>query len=165
MVCLWCMTTHKHTIRLSDDEVITLQSITKKGTHKARVVIRARILLLTHRGVAKNEVAGRLDIDRGTVQNIRDKYREGGLDCALSDAPRPGAPGKITEKVEAHLVAIACSDPPKGYDSWTLEMLRQRLVKDKKLESISTVAIWHHLRDRGIKPWRGKNVVRAETHA
>jgi len=162
MVRLWYMKLHKRTIRLSEREVTKLQNITTKGAHKARVSIRARILLLSHRGVSKNEIAHRLDIDRSTVQAVRKRFHEGTLDRALHDAPRSGQPPKITEKVEAHLVALACSSPPDGYDSWTLEMLQEKLIHGKHVQDISTIAIWQHLDKRGIKPWRGKNVVRAE---
>lgn len=163
MVRLWYMKPHKRTIRLSEKDITTLQNITTKGRHKTRVVARARILLLSHRSVSKNEIAKRLDIDRSTVQSVRKHFHEGGLDRSLHDAPRSGQPPKITDKVEARLVALACSEPPEDHDSWTLEMLQKKLVVDTKLKSISQVAIWQHLTKRGIKPWRGKNVVRAET--
>ena len=165
MVCLWYMKKHKHTIRLSNAEVIKLQSITTKGAHNVHVVVRARILLLSNRGVSKNGIAKRLDTNRSTVQRIRDYYRKDGLDRALHDAPRPGRPRKITANVEAHLVATACSKAPEGFDHWTLEMLQKELIAKKKVKSISQVAIWYHLDERGIKPWREKNVVRTEAHA
>lgn len=158
-------TTHKHTIQLSRKELVQLQNIIKRGKHNTRTVTRARILLLSHKGSSKSSIAHHLEINRSTVQSVRDHFHDGHINRALYDAPRPGQPPKITEKVEAHLVAVACSDPPNGHDSWTLEMLQQKLVADKKLTSISTVAIWHHLHERGIKPWRGKNVVRTEAHA
>ncbi len=165
MVRLWYMTTHKRTSRLSDAEITKLQNITRKGAHNARVVVRARILLLSQRGVSKNEIARRLDVDRSRVQRVRKNFRDGGVERAIADAPRTGAPKKITEKVETHLVALACSKPPEGHDIWTLEMLQRELIAKKKVKSISTVAIWHHLQNRGIKPWREKNVVHAEADA
>ena len=158
------MTSQKHSIRLSGAQITKIKDITKKGEHNARVVVRARILLLSHEGVSKNEIVRRLDINRSTVQSVRKNYRES-LDRALYDAPRPGQPKKITENVEASLVAIACSKAPEGYDHWTLALLQKELIAKKKVKSISTVAIWHHLDERGIKPWREKNVVRPHAHA
>ena len=157
------MKSPKHSIRLSDEEITKLKDITKKGRHNTRVVVHARVLLLSHRGVSKNTIATQLDIGRTTVQSVRKNFH-GSLDRALYDAPRPGQPKKITEKVEASLVAIACSKAPEGYDHWTLELLQKELIAKKKIKSISTVAIWRHLDDRGIKPWREKNVVRPEAH-
>jgi hypothetical protein len=60
------------------------------------------------------------------------------------------------------LVAIVCSDPPAGNDHWTLELLQKQMIKDKKVKSISTVALWKRLNNRGIKPWREKNAVRSD---
>jgi hypothetical protein len=87
------------------------------------------------------------------------------MDRALYDAARPGQAPKLDTKAEAHLVAIACTDPPEGSDHWTLELLQERMISDGKVDSISTVAIWKHLSKRGIKPWREKNVVHSEADA
>src|SRR3989338_2017735 len=189
------MTTHKNTIQLSRSERSKLYALTRRGTHNARVLTRARILLMSHEGNGKDAIAAKLHIGRSTVQRIRDQFREDGLARALYDAPRSGQPRKLTPKAEAYLVALACSDPPphppphpptppprpgppgkpppkaeaylvalacsappKGRDHWTLELLQERLIKENKVRSISTVAIWHRLRDREIKPWRGKKV-------
>lgn len=160
------MTTHKHTIQLSRAELVRLQGITKRGEHNARVITRARILVLSHKGGGKDGLAARLGINRTTVQAVRDRYREQGLDRALYDAPRPGQPKKITDLAEAHLVALATSQPPEGEERWTLELLRKRMVADNKApREISTVALWKRLDQRGIKPWREKNVVRAPSYA
>lgn len=156
---------YKRTIRLSEAEVTKVKNITKKGTHKAWVVTRARILLLSHEGKGKDIVAKACGANPSTVQRVRDRYREGGIDHALFDDPRPGAPKKITDIVEAFLVATACSEPPEGHDSWTLELLQQELIAKEKVDTVSIVAIWQHLDERGIKPWRGKNVVCGETHS
>jgi transposase len=153
---------HQHTIQLSRSEHNTLHALTHKGTHSARVLIRARILLLSHEGKGKDAIAKELHIGRSTVQRIRDQFRDDGLDRALYDLPRSGQPRKLSPKAEAHLVALACSNPPKGRDCWTLELLRQRMIKEKRVVEISTVALWHRLKDHDLKPWQEKNVVRPE---
>ena len=90
---------------------------------------------------------------------------QGGLDRALYDAPRTGQPRKLNDKGEAYLVALASSDPPEGRERWTLELLQKKMVEDKKVASISDVCILSYLSNRGIKPWREKNAVRAEARA
>lgn len=164
MVCLWYMNTHKHTIQFSKKELKQLHSITRRGKHNTRVVTRARILLLTNAGKGKDTIAAMLGTGRSTVQRARDHYRGNGLNRALYDASRSGTPPKLSDKAEAHLIALACSDPPKGRDHWTLELLQKRMIKDKKVETISTVALWQRLKKRGIKPWREKNVVYPQAH-
>jgi transposase len=158
-------TTHKHTIQLSQAELVRLQSIIGKGKHKAQVINRARILQYSHKGISKDTIAQALDINRSTVQRTRDNYRDDGLERALYDAPRSGQPRKLDDKTEAYLVALTCSDPPKGRERWTLKLLQQKMIEDKKVNRISDVCILSYLNNHSLKPWREKNVVRAEAHA
>jgi transposase len=150
---------HKHIVKLSNQEYKQLQHITRSGKHNARVIKRAHILLKTHTGYSDKDIAEHVGVSKRTVERIRKNYIGGGLDRALYDAPRPGKPPIITHKVEAHLVAVACTPPPEGAVRWTLELLRERLINDKVVTRISLNAIHEHLINRGIKPWREKNVV------
>lgn len=152
----------KHTIKLSARQRHQLKNITTKGRHNARVIKRAQVLLASHNGSKDADIAAQVGVSVRTVERVRQRYTTDGLDRALYDAPRPGAKRKLTDKAEARLVALACSEPPEGAQHWTLELLQKRLVKDGVVESISTVSIWQHLTDRGIKPWREKNVVHSE---
>ena len=166
MICLVYMTKTKHIIQLSMKELVHLQGIIRKGKHNARTINRARILILSHTGEKKDAIASRLDSGRSTVQRIRDRYHEGGLTHALAEDPRPGAPRKIDDSAEAHLVAVSCENPPDGHPQWTMELLKERMVADGKVaKDITSVALWYHLDKRGIKPWREKNVVHPNTHA
>lgn len=149
----------KHIITLSNQEKNQLKEITRKGKHSARVIKRAQVLLKSESGLTDDEIASQINVVLSTVERIRYRFSEGGIERALYDAPRSGQPEKLDAKAEAHLIAIACSDPPEGRDRWTLELLQKQIIKDKKVKTISTVAIWNHLRNRGIKPWLEKNVV------
>lgn len=156
------MKTHKHIIRLSQKELIYIQSIIRRGKHSARVATRARILLLSHKGKSKTIIATQLDVNASTVQDVRNRYQQGRLKRALYDAPRPGQPQKITNTGEAHLIALATSTPPEGATRWTLELLKERMIQDGIVKKITTVALWKRLNQRHIKPWREKNVVYSE---
>jgi len=149
----------KHIITLSNQEKNQLKKITRKGKHSARVIKRAQILLKSESGLTDDEITIQINVAVSTVERIRYRFSKGGIERALYDAPRPGQPEKLNAKVEAHLIAVACSDPPQGRTHWTLELLQKQIIKDKKVKTISTVAIWKHLRNRGIKPWLEKNVV------
>lgn len=149
----------KYIITLSNQEKKRLEDITRKGRHSVRVIKRAGVLLKSDRGFTDKEIAQQTAITISTVERIRYRFFEGGIERALYDAPRSGQPGKLNAKTEAHLIAVACSDPPKGRKRWTLELLQKRMILDKKVKTISTVALWGHLRNRGIKPWLEKNVV------
>ena len=158
------MNTPSRIIVLTKAERATLRTLLSKGRHSARELMRARVLLKSADGIPQIRIANDEDINRSTVKDIRERFDEGGLDRALYDAPRSGQPPKLDDKAEAHLVALACSDAPEGRDHWTLELLQKQMIKDKQVKTISTVALWHRLNNRGIKPWREKNVVRSETH-
>lgn len=151
------MTKHRH-IQLTNDERTQLEQLIKTGVHPARVIARARTLLLLDRSQGQKrtlqEVADAVMVGYGTVVNIKKRYFAGGLERALYDMPRPGAAPKITGEVEAQLIALACSDPPEGYERWTLRLLADQLVELELVESISHVAVGEVLKK--TKSSRGK---------
>jgi transposase len=149
-------------ITLTKQEHITLSTLLKKGLHRSRELMRARVLIKSAAGMTQVDIAEEEDINRSTVKDICTRFDEGRLASAVYDAPRSGQPQKLSDKAEAHLVALACSDAPEGRDHWTLELLQQKMLKDKQITSISTVSLWHTLNRRNIKPWREKNVVHSE---
>lgn len=154
----------KHIIKLSNQQKQELKEITRKGKHSVRVIKRAHVLLKSEQGITDEEIALQTEIATSSIERIRYRFCEGGIKRALYDNPRSGQPVKLSSKIEAYLVAIACSNPPDGNHHWTLEMLQKKLIKDKKIKSISTVAIWGHLKKRGIKPWLEKNVVYSKSN-
>ena len=89
-------------------------------------------------------------VSQGTVCNIKKRYFAGGLDGALFDKPRPGAKPKIDGEVEAHLIALSCSDPPEGYARWTLRLLADKLVRMEVIDSISHVAVGDALKKTNL---------------
>lgn len=150
---------------LSSRQKRHLQDITKKGKSNAHSIIRARVLLKSAGGWKDADIAEYAGVSVRTIENIRARYAQGGIDRALYDAPRSGQPPKLDDKAEAHLAAIACSDPPKGTDHWTLELLKKQMIRDRQVTAISTVTLWNRLQIRGIKPWREKNVVHSQRNA
>lgn len=104
---------------LAPDEVDYLAGFVKKGRKSARELTRVRILLMLHDGMTEMDIKGTLGICRATVSNIKRRYREEGLQCALSEKPRSGQPRKYTDAQEAEIIALACKSPPKGRVRWT----------------------------------------------
>jgi transposase len=126
---------------------------------KARVITRARVLLKSARGLTDAEIASEEGVSESRIERIRSRFAFRGFRGSLYDAPRPGQPKKLDEKAEKYLIATTCTDPPVGADHWTLELLAEKMVKDKKVASISSVAIMHYLRRNDLAPSREKNVV------
>jgi transposase len=82
-------------------------------------------------------IAETLEIGRATVQRVRKRYCQKGLDHALNELPRPGAKPRLNGRQEAYLVALACSDAPEGRTCWTLQLLANKLVQLHVIENIS----------------------------
>jgi transposase len=101
-------------IQLSPEDRETLQQVTRKGKISARKLNRVRILLLADEGRAESDISQILGTSGNTIWRTKKRYHEGGLDWALNEPARGGAPPKLDGKQEAFLVALACSDPPAG---------------------------------------------------
>ena len=147
------MTTKYH-VHLSKEDRQELETLIHSGESSARTQTRARILLLTDEGQKKKkgtkEITSALLCSMPTVTNIRRKFMEGGLENALYDKPRPGAVPKITGEIEAQLTLLACSAPPEGRSRWTLQLLADKLVELKLVDSISDVAVMHRLKKMNL---------------
>lgn len=146
----------KH-IQLPQDENIELEQLIKSGEHKARVISRARVLLLLDRSQGEKrtlaQVAEATMLSNVSVSHIKRRYFEGGLEKALYDKPRPGRPvTKMTGDVEAQLIALTCSEPPEGYDQWTLRLLADGLVQLEVVDSISHVTVGATLKKTNSNP-------------
>lgn len=145
----------KH-IYLKGKERAELEQLIKSGINSARVITRARILLLLDRSQGKKrkmeDVADAAMVSYGTVSNVKKRYFAGGVKGALYDKPRPGAKPKVDGEVEAHLVALACSDPPEGYERWTLRLLADKLVALEVIDSISHVTVGEVLKKTRSSP-------------
>ena len=124
-------------VNLTDDERTTLRDLVRKGTAAARKLTRAHILLHADEDVADQAIADALHVGRATVERIRKRFAEGGMDGALTDQPRPGGQRKLDGKAEATLVAWACSTPPDDRNQWTMQLLADKLVALKLVEAIS----------------------------
>jgi transposase len=162
---IYCFHMKKYIIQLSATERERLHAVTRKGKYGARVIRRARVLLGSDAGVSDATIAAVEQVASSTVQRIRERYHDSGLDRALFDAPRPGTPRALDDQQEAHLVAIACSDPPEGHTHWTIELLKERMIADGITDRVAVGTIHARLAERGLKPWREKNVVHPRHHA
>lgn len=151
------MSQHLH-LTLTEQDRSHLESLIRKGNAPARTQTRARILLLSDTNdkpvQTRQQVAQATLTHPITVGRICRTFANEGREAALFDKPRPGQKPKITGEVEAHLVALACSNPPNGRDRWTLQLLAGKLVELRLVDSISEVAVYQRLKK--IKLNRGR---------
>jgi len=128
-------------VRLSEEDRTELNKYLRHGKSPARSLTRARILLLADEGHSDEMIVEALKVSRPTVNRIRKRYCEGGLDFALYEKPRSGAPPKLDGRVEAELTLLACSEPPEGRSKWTLRLLADKLVELEAVDSISHMSV------------------------
>jgi transposase len=127
----------KYVVNLSAAERDALTQLVRAGVRSARTLTRARVLLKADDGLPDPEVAAALDVGVATVHRIRQRCVEEGLEAALRDRPRPGAVPKFDTKQHAHVIALACSQPPEGRTRWTLRLLADRVVELRLAEQCS----------------------------
>jgi homeodomain-containing protein len=125
----------KYAVVLSEEERARLRTLVGSGVAPARTLTRARILLKAHQGEggaawSDAAIAGALEIHPTTVARIRRQFVEQGLEAAL-ERKRPDRvyARTLDGTAEAHLVALACADPPTGRERWTLRLLADELVR------------------------------------
>lgn len=139
-----------YVVDLTEEERTFLLDFINRGTQSARKLRRARTLLLADEGKTDREIAEALHTSTPTVQRTRRRFVEGGLARALNEDPRPGARKKLDAKGEAVLEALARSEPPEGRKRWTLQLLADRLVELKVVDSISDETVRRELKKSGL---------------
>ncbi len=136
------MNTYKVTLTKEEREQLT--EMIRTGTHAARKIIHALILLNVDRGPhntekqINEEVCKVLKIGMRTIDRVKKRFVEEGFDAALKMAPTSRVYDKLVDgDMEAHLIALACGEPPKGFARWSLRLLADKLVELRYAEDIS----------------------------
>jgi transposase len=152
------MRTKKYIITLTQEERKALRQRVKSGTHTARSISRANILLNLDEGLGEKreqaEVARICGVSTVTVYNVSKQYATEGLDAVLNRKKRekPPVPSKITGEVEAKIIALCCGKPPEGRRRWTLRLLEEKTVELGIVEAISDNTIGRILKKRRLSP-------------
>jgi transposase len=127
----------KNLVRLKQKEKELLKQLVSKGKERARKLTRCRILLLADEGMKDTRIIEALNVARNTVRQVRSRYIQKGLEAALNEQPRSGAPKKFSGRQKAKITAIACSEPPEGRSRWTLRLIADKIVELEITDSIS----------------------------
>jgi transposase len=144
--------TKRYVVRLSDQERAALLALTRKGTQRARKCRRAQILLLADEGQTDAQIAAALHAGIATVERLRKRCVEEGLEAALNEKPRPGRERKLDGKQEAFLVALACAPAPEGRAQWTMQLLADQMVSLGLVEELSDETVRRRLKETSCSP-------------
>jgi transposase len=133
----------KYIVKLNDTERSQLKELISSGEASARQIRRAYILLKSDSSTDGpnwnyQAICEAFEVSSLTVYNVRKNYTEGGLKRAiLRKKPDRVYKRRLDGEGEAHLIALACSEPPDGYESWSLRLLQDRLIRLEIVENIS----------------------------
>jgi len=128
----------KYIVTLTESERSDLKAMISTGKGAARRLAHARILLKADQGLADQAIADAVEVSRPTVERVRRRFVEEGMDIALDPyRPEKPRPCKVDGHLEAHLIALACSTPPTGAVRWTLRLLAATVVELEYVDSLS----------------------------
>ena len=134
----------KYTVTLTQDERHDLKKIASKGKHKSQKVINALILLGCDTGEfqgkcsTNEEISRVLKIGMRKIDRVKKRFVEDGIDITLNGKKGSRIYAKKADgDFEAHLVALSCSDPPKGFTRWSLRLLADKVVELEYLDQVS----------------------------
>ena len=127
----------RYVVQLTPAERAHLEALTRKGTCRARTVKRALVLLAAAEGQTDAAIAAQVRVSTATAERLRRRCVEDGVAAAVADRPRPGKARKLDGRQEAHLLALACTEPPAGRKCWTMQLLADKLVEQKLVGGIS----------------------------
>jgi transposase len=134
---------YPYRVFLDEAQRAHLRTLVGSGTAPARMLTRARVLLKADHGEggpgwSDAAVAGALDVHPSTVQRIRRRFAEEGLAATLArKRPDRVYARRLDGRQEAHLVALACGEPPAGQARWSLRLLADELVRLEVVDAVS----------------------------
>jgi transposase len=138
----------KYKVTLTAEERNSLQELIASSKAAAKKLIHARILLKADAapgGPAWTDarIADALEVNVTTVERLRERFVEQGLDAALDrkKQERPSRERTLDGNAEARLIALACSEPPQGRVRWTLRLLADKLVELEIVDAVSTETV------------------------
>lgn len=138
----------RYIINLSNEERLGLEDLLRRKRLSKLKAQRIRILLKADEGLTDDEVADEVEVGTATVERIRKRAVLEGIAAALDRRPQNGISRqpKLDGRAEAHLVTLACSDPPDGFSRWTLALLADKLVELRVVDSVSRTMICRRLK-------------------
>lgn len=141
------MPAKQYHVLLDAEQRAHLEQAARSNKNSPRERTRARILLLADAnqqgGGCKDEViCQKVRTSASTVERVRQRFAQGGLQAALSHKPQEKRKArKLDGAGEAHLIALVCSAPPEGHKQWGLHLLKDKLIEMQVVESISHEAV------------------------
>jgi transposase len=149
----------KYKVTLTAEERQQLSDLITAGKAAARKIAHARVLLKADASPGApawpdERIAEAVEVSRATVERIRQRFVEEGLEAALvrKRQQRPSREQVLDGRAEARLIALACSAPPPGRKAWTLRLLADRLVELEVVEAVCKETVRRALKKTRSSP-------------
>src|SRR6195256_2337731 len=154
----------KYVVRLSGEERERLEALLRKGKSPAQRLLKARILLKADvgkdgEGWSDSRIIEALETSASMLYRVRKQLVEEGFEAVLSRKQRatPAVPRIFDGEKEAKLIALACSEPPKGRVRWTLRLLEEKVVELNIVDKASDNTIGRTLKKTLSSPIADSN--------
>lgn len=151
------MSNIKYIIKLKKKERKQLEDFLSKGNQSCRIIRRVQIILDLdssegRKPLLEQEIAEKLNVTRQTVHVTKMDYIKRGINDFLKRKKRDAPPvaAKVDGDFEAHLIALCCSEPPKGYERWSVRLLADKCVELEYIDSISHMTISRTLKKTNL---------------
>ena len=149
----------KYKVTLTEEERQELDALSSKGKHSVQTVFNALILLACDEGnyqtmmSINEEIARVLNVSMKTIDRVKKRFVEEGLDMALAGKPSTRVYNRKADgDLEAHLIALSCSEPPEWHRRWTLRLLADKAVELNHVDSISYETVHRTLKKTSLSP-------------
>jgi transposase len=144
----------KYIVDLKRDEQEMLTGLIAFGMQRAQKISHARILLKADDGWTDQKISEALNVSVLTIERVRQHFVEEGIQRALSPRKTRRKYQHLMDGVqEAHLLALACSQPPKGHRRWSLRLLASEMIRLEYIEDVSHATVRHVMQANELKPW------------
>ena len=147
----------RYKVTLSTEERKELEDISTKGKRAARTVLYARALLLLDAGEygpkwTVTKVSEALGTTTRSLEKIKKRFVEEGPMAAIERKIRIKPPREIQfgGEFEAHLLALACSEPPQGRERWTMRLLADEMIELKLVPTVSAMTVCKTLKKMNL---------------
>lgn len=153
---------HKYIVTLTEEERQELRALAQKGQTQGYRIKHAQILLKLderpeNQGWTYEKIKAAYHATPHTISQIAKRFVTGGVEAALGRKEQANRHKKIDGRVEAHIIAIACSQAPEGRERWTLQLIADELVRLGVVGSISDTAVMETLKKTNLSPGKRRN--------
>lgn len=153
---------HKYIVTLTEEERQELRALVQKGQTQGYRIKHAQILLKLDEIPENQEwtydkIKEAYHATPHTISQIAKRFVTGGMEAALGRKEQANRHKKVDGRVEAHIIAIACSEAPEGRERWTLQLIADELVRLGVVDSISDTTVMETLKKTNLSHSKRKN--------